>query len=259
MLAREWMQVFPGRFYLEVQRTNRPNDEEHLHAAVALGDHEHDDADGQSPEIHIFIQAKGRRAAPGFTARRNRGGQKQGADKAHGGNAAAEQKYERKRRPLQKYNTQKRPGRHAENRAQAEIADARPALVRRHNVGDEGSRDRADAAHADAAEKTDGYEKRQGACDKIQGHGGDEFHQTEEQHLLRSHQPDKPPGKKAAHQPSEDHDPGNQSPDARRCLESLHGVRRADHEQHVIGHHHKKIDARHGYEISIEHDRIPRA
>jgi DNA polymerase-3 subunit alpha len=32
------MAVFPERFYLEVQRTNRPNDEEHLHAAVALAD-----------------------------------------------------------------------------------------------------------------------------------------------------------------------------------------------------------------------------
>ncbi|MGN7738897.1 DNA polymerase III subunit alpha [Pseudomonas sp. 22526] len=37
-LAREWMTVFPERFYLEVQRTNRPNDEEQLHAAVALAD-----------------------------------------------------------------------------------------------------------------------------------------------------------------------------------------------------------------------------
>ena len=37
-LLREWMAVFPDRFYLEVQRTNRPNDEEHLHAAVALAD-----------------------------------------------------------------------------------------------------------------------------------------------------------------------------------------------------------------------------
>ncbi|MDS9876607.1 DNA polymerase III subunit alpha [Pseudomonas protegens] len=37
-LAREWMAVFPERFYLEVQRTNRPNDEEQLHAAVALAD-----------------------------------------------------------------------------------------------------------------------------------------------------------------------------------------------------------------------------
>ncbi|UTW08750.1 DNA polymerase III subunit alpha [Pseudomonas benzenivorans] len=33
---REWQAVFPERFYLEVQRTNRVNDEEHLHAAVAL-------------------------------------------------------------------------------------------------------------------------------------------------------------------------------------------------------------------------------
>ena len=32
----EWQAVFPERFYLEVQRTNRVNDEEHLHAAVEL-------------------------------------------------------------------------------------------------------------------------------------------------------------------------------------------------------------------------------
>ncbi|WP_394559487.1 DNA polymerase III subunit alpha [Aquipseudomonas alcaligenes] len=32
----EWLAVFPDRFYLEVQRTNRVNDEEHLHAAVEL-------------------------------------------------------------------------------------------------------------------------------------------------------------------------------------------------------------------------------
>ncbi|WP_150302682.1 DNA polymerase III subunit alpha [Pseudomonas saliphila] len=31
-----WMGVFPGRFYLELQRTSRRNDEEHVHAAVAL-------------------------------------------------------------------------------------------------------------------------------------------------------------------------------------------------------------------------------
>ncbi|WP_416772010.1 DNA polymerase III subunit alpha [Pseudomonas sp. RHF3.3-3] len=37
-LALEWMAIFPDRFYLEVQRTNRVNDEEHLHAAVALAD-----------------------------------------------------------------------------------------------------------------------------------------------------------------------------------------------------------------------------
>nr|WP_298143659.1 DNA polymerase III subunit alpha [uncultured Pseudomonas sp.] len=37
-LLREWMQVFPERFYLEVQRTSRVNDEEHLHLAVALAD-----------------------------------------------------------------------------------------------------------------------------------------------------------------------------------------------------------------------------
>ncbi|PTS83712.1 DNA polymerase III subunit alpha [Pseudomonas sp. HMWF032] len=37
-LLQEWMAVFPERFYLEVQRTNRVNDEEHLHAAVALAD-----------------------------------------------------------------------------------------------------------------------------------------------------------------------------------------------------------------------------
>lgn len=30
------MEVFPERFYVEVQRTSRVNDEEHLHAAVAL-------------------------------------------------------------------------------------------------------------------------------------------------------------------------------------------------------------------------------
>ncbi|CEA02875.1 DNA polymerase III subunit alpha [Pseudomonas saudimassiliensis] len=35
-LLRYWMEVFPGRFYLELQRTKRPNDEEYLHAAVAL-------------------------------------------------------------------------------------------------------------------------------------------------------------------------------------------------------------------------------
>ncbi|PHN56639.1 DNA polymerase III subunit alpha [Pseudomonas viridiflava] len=37
-LLREWMSVFPDRFYIEVQRTNRANDEEHLHAAVVLAD-----------------------------------------------------------------------------------------------------------------------------------------------------------------------------------------------------------------------------
>lgn len=35
-LLAEWLEVFPERFYLEVQRTNRVNDEEHLHAAVEL-------------------------------------------------------------------------------------------------------------------------------------------------------------------------------------------------------------------------------
>ncbi len=35
-LLAEWLQVFPERFYLEVQRTSRVNDEEHLHLAVEL-------------------------------------------------------------------------------------------------------------------------------------------------------------------------------------------------------------------------------
>src|SRR5690606_36674932 len=33
-LLRYWMEVFPGRFYLELQRTERPNDEEYRPAAV---------------------------------------------------------------------------------------------------------------------------------------------------------------------------------------------------------------------------------
>ncbi|HTO20250.1 MAG TPA: DNA polymerase III subunit alpha [Pseudomonas sp.] len=37
-LLREWLAVFPERFYVELQRTNRVNDEEHLHAAVPLAD-----------------------------------------------------------------------------------------------------------------------------------------------------------------------------------------------------------------------------
>ena len=35
-LLAGWMADFPGRFYLELQRTGREHDEEHLHAAVAL-------------------------------------------------------------------------------------------------------------------------------------------------------------------------------------------------------------------------------
>ncbi|HYQ40068.1 MAG TPA: DNA polymerase III subunit alpha, partial [Pseudomonas sp.] len=35
-LLREWQAAFPERFYLEVQRTSRVNDEEYLHAAVEL-------------------------------------------------------------------------------------------------------------------------------------------------------------------------------------------------------------------------------
>ncbi|GAB3095097.1 DNA polymerase III subunit alpha [Pseudomaricurvus hydrocarbonicus] len=37
-LLQGWMRDFPGRFYLELQRTGRPQDEEYLHAAVALAD-----------------------------------------------------------------------------------------------------------------------------------------------------------------------------------------------------------------------------
>lgn len=35
-LLAEWQAVFNDRFYLELHRTERPNDEEHVHAAVAL-------------------------------------------------------------------------------------------------------------------------------------------------------------------------------------------------------------------------------
>ncbi len=37
-LLRDWMGMFPERFYVEVQRTNRAGDEEYVHAAVALAD-----------------------------------------------------------------------------------------------------------------------------------------------------------------------------------------------------------------------------
>lgn len=37
-LLAEWLEVFPDRFYLDIQRTNRVNDEEHVHAAVALSE-----------------------------------------------------------------------------------------------------------------------------------------------------------------------------------------------------------------------------
>ncbi|WP_346839362.1 DNA polymerase III subunit alpha [Microbulbifer sp. SAOS-129_SWC] len=35
-LAAEWARIFPGRYYLELQRTGRAGDEDYLHAAVAL-------------------------------------------------------------------------------------------------------------------------------------------------------------------------------------------------------------------------------
>ncbi|KUJ81637.1 DNA polymerase III subunit alpha [Microbulbifer flavimaris] len=35
-LARDWAQIFPDRYYLELQRTGRPGDEDYLHAAVSL-------------------------------------------------------------------------------------------------------------------------------------------------------------------------------------------------------------------------------
>ncbi|MEH6458211.1 MAG: DNA polymerase III subunit alpha, partial [Cocleimonas sp.] len=34
----EWLSVFPERYYLELQRTGRPGEDEYLHAAVALAD-----------------------------------------------------------------------------------------------------------------------------------------------------------------------------------------------------------------------------
>ena len=37
-LLQGWMRDFPNRFYLELQRTGRENDEEYLHQAVALAD-----------------------------------------------------------------------------------------------------------------------------------------------------------------------------------------------------------------------------
>jgi len=37
-LLQEWMADFPGRFYLELQRTGRENEEEYLHQAVALAE-----------------------------------------------------------------------------------------------------------------------------------------------------------------------------------------------------------------------------
>lgn len=37
-LLQGWMRDFPSRFYIELQRTGRENDEEHLHMAVALAD-----------------------------------------------------------------------------------------------------------------------------------------------------------------------------------------------------------------------------
>ena len=36
--ASWWANVYPDRFYLEIQRTGRPGDEEHLHSAVALAE-----------------------------------------------------------------------------------------------------------------------------------------------------------------------------------------------------------------------------
>ncbi len=36
VLLQGWMKDFPNRYYLELHRTNRENDEEHVHAAVAL-------------------------------------------------------------------------------------------------------------------------------------------------------------------------------------------------------------------------------
>lgn len=38
-LLKEWLDCFDDRFYLEIQRTNRPQEEEYLHAAVELATH----------------------------------------------------------------------------------------------------------------------------------------------------------------------------------------------------------------------------
>jgi DNA polymerase-3 subunit alpha len=40
-LVADWQQLFPGRYYLEVQRTGRPYEEEYLHRAVALAERHH--------------------------------------------------------------------------------------------------------------------------------------------------------------------------------------------------------------------------
>ena len=37
-LATAWAELFPGRFYIELQRTGRPQDEEYLHRAVRLAE-----------------------------------------------------------------------------------------------------------------------------------------------------------------------------------------------------------------------------
>ncbi|KDE40493.1 DNA polymerase III alpha subunit [Nitrincola lacisaponensis] len=40
LLLREWMEVFPDAFYLEIQRTGRPGDEELVHASAVLASRE---------------------------------------------------------------------------------------------------------------------------------------------------------------------------------------------------------------------------
>ncbi len=40
LLLADWMKLFPGRFYLELQRTGRPQEEDYLHRAVDLA-HQH--------------------------------------------------------------------------------------------------------------------------------------------------------------------------------------------------------------------------
>ncbi|MHB9020813.1 MAG: DNA polymerase III subunit alpha [Halothiobacillus sp.] len=63
-----WTAAFPNRFYLEISRCGRPDEEKYLHAAIALAEHEHlpvvatndvrflDAADYEAHEVRVCIQ-----------------------------------------------------------------------------------------------------------------------------------------------------------------------------------------------------------
>lgn len=216
-----------------------------LQRAITNRDQQHHQRQRNHLEIEVVMQVKGGCGARVFDAIGHRvRGDFQGhrGEQADDAEAGTEQKNEPVGKILHQQHPQKRAKGKGQDGAQTEIADALPDLIGRDEVGDQGRGDRADAAHANAAQKAHPHQRGQVIRREVEQHAGGVDYDADEQDFAESDTMQNAPRGKTPRQTADQHQTGNQPCGTGRGVEVFVRVWPADNEQEVISHHDHKIN-----------------